>query len=730
MTDRRYNFVVFSDDWGRHPSSCQHLFRRIARDHRVLWVNTLGLRAAKADRFTFFRGIEKLREWARPLRRVGERMWVLAPIMLPVSGGGLLARLNSELTIRFIRAAIRRAGIRNAVLWSSLPTAADYVGRIDERAVVYYVTDDFSLWPGGNADQIRDADDRLTQAAHLIMPCNQTLAESHRTGHARTIPLPHAVDFEHFADDTLPEPADLAGIGRPRACFFGLVYEKIDLESLAELARRRADLQIVLIGPVKTNVDCVSALPNVHLLGPRPYETLPAYLHAMDLLIVPYVLDEETANKGPLKIRECLAVGKPIVARAIPDLEPLGDVVGLYHESGELTAAVDEALQSPAAQLGRRMREKVRGHTWAARVEQIMIELAQLPQANVGSQIGDCRIDVTRDCPDWQSYLAENDQAGVFHDPRWGRIMQESYGNPPTYLTAYRDGQIVAALQLVAQQSFLFGSHLSSLPYFDAAGILADDDLARAAMIDAARRLLRQTPAEWVELRHLTPLGADLPTRDDKVTMHLPLPDDPQQLWNTLKGKVRTKVRKAQKGDETTFERGGAELLGEFHAIYARRMRDLGSPAHGRRFFRLILDALADAADIFVLRSDRRAVAAALTLSDRHGIHVPWSAADRHFKGDRANMLLYWHMLEWACQAGRGLFDFGRSTRDTGTYNFKKQWGAHEVPLHWHFLIPPGGEIPQVRPDSPKYKLQVACWKRLPLPLANRIGPSIIAKLS
>ena len=93
-------------------------------------------------------------------------------------------------------------------------------------------------------------------------------------------------------------------------------------------------------------------------------------------------------------------------------------------------------------------------------------------------------------------------------------------------------------------------------------------------------------------------------------------------------------------------------------------------------------------------------------------------------------MLLYWHMLEWACQERLGHFDFGRSTRDTGTYNFKKQWGAHEVPLHWHFLIPPGGEIPQVRPDSPKYRLQVACWKRLPLPLANRIGPSIIAKLS
>ena len=160
----KLDFVVFSDDWDRHPSSCQHLFRRIARDHRVLWVNTIGLRAAKADKFTLLRGLEKLKEWSRPLRRISEDFWVLAPIMLPISGG-LAGRLNVQLVAATVRHVMRRMGLRRPILWSSIPTAVDYVGRLGESAVVYYVTDDYSLWPGGNPERIRAADESLAARA-------------------------------------------------------------------------------------------------------------------------------------------------------------------------------------------------------------------------------------------------------------------------------------------------------------------------------------------------------------------------------------------------------------------------------------------------------------------------------------------------------------------------------------------------------------------------------------
>jgi len=139
---------------------------------------------------------------------------------------------------------------------------------------------------------------------------------------------------------------------------------------------------------------------------------------------------------------------------------------------------------------------------------------------------------------------------------------------------------------------------------------------------------------------------------------------------------------------------------------------------------------LGPAVRFFVVRSGRRPVAASLTLTDRHAIRVPWAGSDWRVRALCANMLLYSSMLEDACRRGAACFDFGRSTRDSGTYRFKTQWGAEEVPLFWHYLLPPGGKVPDLRPDSRKYRLMVAVWRRLPVAVARLLGPRIIAKLS
>ncbi|MFW5869278.1 MAG: glycosyltransferase [Planctomycetota bacterium] len=363
----RLSFVVFSDDWGRHPSSAQHLFRRISRDHRVLWVNTIGLRAAKADTFTLRRGLEKLREWAQPLQRIHENLTVLAPIMLPVSGDGRLASLNRRLTVWQVRRAMRQMALHEPVLFASIPTAIDYVGQLGESHVVYYVTDDYSLWPGGNADSIRRADRELTRSADLVLPCNQKLADDRRDLARRMVLLPHAVDAEHFRRPKSPEPDDLAQIPHPRVCFFGLLYEKIDLRALADLADARPEVQLVLIGPVTTDVSGLKGRANVHILGSRDYDQLPAYLHAMDAFVLPYILDEETTGKGPLKLRECFAVGLPTVARRIPALEQFSDLVELYDDPAQLPETIDQALNRGTPALKVAMAAEIEGQTWDAR---------------------------------------------------------------------------------------------------------------------------------------------------------------------------------------------------------------------------------------------------------------------------------------------------------------------------------------------------------------------------
>jgi FemAB-related protein (PEP-CTERM system-associated) len=307
--------------------------------------------------------------------------------------------------------------------------------------------------------------------------------------------------------------------------------------------------------------------------------------------------------------------------------------------------------------------------------------------------------------------------------------MQEVYGNRPWFLTARRDGTVVGCLQLVEQRSVLFGSHLCSLPYFDAAGILAQDAEARAELLAAAGDLRARRRCKWAELRHEGDPPGALPARTDKVTMRLALPDNPDTLWEGFKAKVRNQVRKAEKED-LTAEDGGAELVDTFHRVYVRNMRDLGSPPHSARFFRALAAAFPDRTRVFVVRAGEQAIAASLTIRDDHAVRVPWAGADWRFRKLNANMLLYWTMLRWSCSNGAGCFDFGRSTVDAGTYRFKKQWGAESVPLVWQFLLPEGKELPEIKPDSGPFKFLTACWQKLPLPLARWIGPKLIAKLS
>lgn len=336
---------------------------------------------------------------------------------------------------------------------------------------------------------------------------------------------------------------------------------------------------------------------------------------------------------------------------------------------------------------------------------------------------------VSSEPPHWTDYLARHEEATLLHDPRWGAAMQEAYGNRPFYLTGRRGEEVVGVLQLVLQKSLLFGTHLCSLPYLDAAGILADDPAVSDALIAEARRLMQEVGAKWVELRHAEAVAAALPSRTDKVALRLPLPSDAETLWEAFTPKVRNQIRKGERGG-LGVEGGGRELLEAFHAVYARTMRDLGSPSHSRRFFRLVAEHFEDAVRLFVVRLDGRPVAASFTLTDGVGTRVPWAASDWRLRSLNANMLLYWHMLKSACESGSPYFDFGRSTRDSGTYRFKKQWGAQEVPLYWQYLLPEGGSVPEVRPDSPKYRFFIGVWRRLPLWAARLLGPRIIAKLS
>lgn len=324
----------------------------------------------------------------------------------------------------------------------------------------------------------------------------------------------------------------------------------------------------------------------------------------------------------------------------------------------------------------------------------------------------------------WSEYVVRQADATGYHEWAWRDVFERAFGCPPMYFAARRDGQIVGVLPTVLLDSWLFGRALVSLPFLNYGGVLADDDVAARALLDAAMAAAREHRCRHVELRHFRQRFVHLPCKRHKVTMMLTLPPMPA-LWEGLDRKARNQVRKAQKSG-LTYHEGGAELLDAFYAVFARNMRDLGTPVYSSRLFAEVLGAFPDRARIHVVSREATPVAAGLTFETRGTVEIPWASSVRDFNALCPNHLLYWNMLEGASARGCSMFDFGRSTPHEGTYKFKEQWGAQPVPLCWEYGMLTGGDMPNSSPTNPKFRLAIAMWKKLPLTVANRIGPMIV----
>jgi FemAB-related protein (PEP-CTERM system-associated) len=325
---------------------------------------------------------------------------------------------------------------------------------------------------------------------------------------------------------------------------------------------------------------------------------------------------------------------------------------------------------------------------------------------------------------DWTKYVASRADATGYHEWPWRQVFKRAFDHESIYLAARREGELVGVLPLVLLDSWLFGRALISLPFLNYGGVIADDDRAADALLEHAVALAGAHRCRHVELRHSKQQFAALPCKQHKVAMLLTL-QPPTALWESLDRKVRNQVRKAQKSG-LTFQSGHADLLDSFYDVFARNMLDLGTPVYGRNFFAEILAAFPGRGHIHVVRKDEIPVAAGFTFQTGARLEIPWASSIREFNALCPNHLLYWSILESAAANGIAIFDFGRSTPNEGTYKFKEQWGAQPLPLCWEYGAMAGGELPNTSPTNPKFQLAVSVWKKLPLGVATRLGPSIV----
>lgn len=331
--------------------------------------------------------------------------------------------------------------------------------------------------------------------------------------------------------------------------------------------------------------------------------------------------------------------------------------------------------------------------------------------------------------PAWNAFVAAAPGAELYHDYRWRALIAAVFGHASLYLLA-RDsaGEVRGVLPLVRLRSRLFGDFLVSLPYFNYGGVLADSPSAALALTEAAGRCARDLGVAHVELRHRANAEFDWPVREDKVSMVLDLPPTEDALWKSFDSKLRAQIRRPEKAGATA-RFGGAELLEDFYGVFARNMRDLGTPVYPKRLFRAILAAFPKEARVCIVNLADKPVAAGLVLTHRSTMEIPWASSLREANSSSVNMMLYWTVLRAAVAAGCTRFDFGRSSKDSGTYRFKAQWGSLPEQLRWHYWLAAGRTPPQINPGNPKYRLAIALWKKLPLPVANLLGPQLVKNL-
>ena len=329
---------------------------------------------------------------------------------------------------------------------------------------------------------------------------------------------------------------------------------------------------------------------------------------------------------------------------------------------------------------------------------------------------------------EWDSYVDAHSEGTVDHAWRWREIFSNVFGHETLYLAARREGTLVGVLPLVRFRSAIFGRFLVSLPFLNYGGVLASDAAAADALVSHAREQAEAFHASHVELRHRQRLMADLPCRQHKLALTRRLGESPEQLWAGIDKKVRNQVRKAQK-DGLVAVAGGAELVDRFYDVFARNMRDLGTPVYTKRLFSETLRLFPDRARVFTVCSGDTTVAGSIVIRHRDTVLVPWASSLREYRQHCPNMLLYWTMLEWATVAGARTFDFGRSSPDSGTHHFKVQWGAQAAPLYWEYVPITRQVVPDQGPSNPKFGIAIEAWKRVPLWAANRLGPLLVRNI-
>lgn len=376
------SIICISQDWHGDPTSKTHIMRILARKNRVLWVNSIGMRRPTASRADVHRLLSKLRRSLGGCREVEPNIFVMNPFVLPLPGIEPVDRLNAGLLAASLRRFCRRQGFERPLLWTFLPHVNRLVGRLGERMVIYHCVDEYAELPGVSRDSLLRMERDLIRRADVVLTSAAKLRDDRLGLNPNTHFVPHGVDLVHFSRALNPStdvPLDLCHLPHPVIGFFGLLADWVDIELIRALADARPTWSFVLVGKATTDLRPLQGLANIHLLGQKPYATLPAYCRGFDVGIIPFRMNKLTVRVNPLKLREYLAAGLPVVSTPLPEVARYNGLVHLADGVPAFVAGIEAALGERSEAMRQRRAQAMQAEGWEARVEQMSAIITQRP---------------------------------------------------------------------------------------------------------------------------------------------------------------------------------------------------------------------------------------------------------------------------------------------------------------------------------------------------------------
>lgn len=358
------DIIIFSDDWGRFPSTLQHITKRLLKKNRVIWIGSLGLRRPKFSLQDLKRVFEKIKNILSKdeVDRTEEAPILVNPFVVPFHDNRLIRKLNKLLMLRSIGKAIAENNFRDVIIFTSSPVSALIIGELNAKSVHYFCLDDYTKFEGA-FNSIESLEKELLKMTDINFGISENLVETRKPINGESFFLPQGVDTEHFRKGDKTK-ANLPDFDKPVIGFFGMLSEWVEIEIFINAAAKYPQYQFLIIGPAVVDISRFDKLNNLLYLGSIPYTGLPNYAKHFTVGLIPFIINELTISVNPLKLMEYLAMGIPVVSSKMPEVEKFGDLVFVAKDSAEFVDLIPDAVKDNTPERNKMRVEKSDEYSW------------------------------------------------------------------------------------------------------------------------------------------------------------------------------------------------------------------------------------------------------------------------------------------------------------------------------------------------------------------------------